>query len=165
MHRTTLLPACTLLALSACVSLPAGPSLPAYPGTAKTFDQFTADDAACRQYALASAGGKTAQQAANESAVASAAVGTAVGAAAGALIGGSQGAGVGAGTGLIVGSAVGANTAQQSGYGTQQRYDMGYYQCMYAKGEKVPVAGGFAPPPGAVYASPYPAPSPYPYAH
>ena len=51
-----------LLALCACVSLPEGPSLPAYPGTKKTFDQFSADDAACRQYALASVGGKTAQQ-------------------------------------------------------------------------------------------------------
>ena len=86
-----------LLALCACVSLPEGPSLPAYPGTKKTFDQFSADDAACRQYALASVGGKTAQQRATESPVASAAVGTAVGAAAGALAGGSEGAGVGAG--------------------------------------------------------------------
>jgi hypothetical protein len=28
---------------------------------------------------------------------------------------------------------------------------------MYEKGDKVPVAGGFVPPHGAVYASPYPA--------
>jgi hypothetical protein len=57
---------------------------------------------------------------------------------------------------LIVGSAVGANTAQQAGYSTQQRYDVAYLQCMYEKGDKVPVAAGFAPPQGAVYASPYP---------
>jgi Glycine-zipper domain len=162
MYRRTLISVGALLALAGCVNLPAGPSLPAYPGTAKTFDQFSADDAACRQYALASAGGKTAQQAAQASAVESAAVGTAVGAAAGALIGGSEGAGVGAGTGLVVGSAVGASTAQQSAYGTQQRYDAAYFQCMYAKGEKVPVASGFVPPPGAVYASPYPQPYRYP---
>lgn len=162
MYRRTLFLGGGLLVLAGCVSLPPGPSLPAYPGTAKTFDQFSADDAACRQYALASAGGKTAQQAAQASAVESAAVGTAVGAAAGALIGGGKGAGIGAGTGLVVGSAVGANTAQQSAYGTQQRYDGAYFQCMYAKGEKVPIAGGFAPPPGAVYASPYPQPYRYP---
>lgn len=161
MYSKNLFPIGAFLALAGCVSLPPGPSVIAYPGTLKSFELFTADDASCRQYALASVGGKTAQQAADTSAVESAAIGTAVGAAAGALIGGSQGAGVGAGTGLLVGSAVGASTAQQAGYTTQQRYDIGYLQCMYARGEKVPVTGGFVPPPGAVYASPYPAPSPY----
>jgi hypothetical protein len=135
----------------------------AYPGSHKTFEQFRADDAACRQYALESAGGKTAQQAATQSAVESAAIGTAIGAAAGALIGGSSSsAGAGAGTGLIVGSAVGADSAQRAGYGTQQRYDSAYLQCMYEKGEKVPVAAGIVPPPGAVYASPYPMAPPHP---
>lgn len=162
MYSKTLLSMGALVALSGCATLPTGPSVAAYPGTGRTFDQFRADDTACRQYALDSVGGKTPQQAAQTSAVESAAIGTAIGAAAGALIGGGEGAGVGAGTGLVVGSAVGASSAQQAGYTTQQRYDVGYFQCMYAKGEKVPVVGGFVPPPGAVYASPYPAPGRYP---
>ena len=152
-----------VLTLAGCVSLPNGPTYPAYPGTGKNYDQFAADDAACRQYALAAIGGKTPQQAAQTSAVASAAIGTAVGAAAGALIGGGgEAAGVGAGTGLLVGSAVGASSAQESGWGTQQRFDFAYFQCMYEKGDKVPVAAGFAPPPGAVYASPYSSTRPHP---
>jgi len=158
MYRKTLFVLGAFLAVSGCASLPNGPSVVAYPGSQKTFDQFRADDVSCRQYALDSVGGKTAQQAATTSAVESAAIGTAIGAAAGALIGGSSsGAGVGAGTGLIVGSAVGANSAQHAAYNTQQRYDTAYLQCMYEKGDKVPVAGGFVPPHGAVYASPYPA--------
>ncbi len=145
----------TLLTLGGCASLPTGPSVTAYPGTGRSFDQFRADDAVCRQYALDYVGGKTPHQAAQASAVESAVVGTAIGAAAGALIGGGQGAGIGAGTGLVVGSAVGANAASHSAYSTQQHYDTAYLQCMYAHGDKVPVTSGFVPPPGAVPTSPY----------
>lgn len=160
MSAKTLLPlTCVAVALGGCASFPTGPSLAAYPGTGRTFDQFRSDDMACRQYALDAIGGKTPQQAAQSSAVESAAVGTAVGAAAGALIGGKEGAGVGAGTGLIVGSAVGADSGQRAGYGSQRNYDTAYYQCMYEKGDKVPVAAGFVPPGNAVYASPYPTPA------
>jgi len=71
-------------------------------------------------------------------------VGTVVGAAAGALIDGSSGAGVGAGVGLLTGALVGSSTGSASAYTLQQRYDIGYTQCMYAKGHKVPVSGRFA---------------------
>lgn len=46
--------------------------------------------------------------------------------------------------------------AQREGTASQRRYDMAYMQCMYAKGHRVPVAGGTAgyTPPGAPTASP-----------
>jgi hypothetical protein len=39
--------------------------------------------------------------------------------------------------------------AQQSGTGGGWRYDIAYTQCMYIKGNKVPVTGGFRPAPTA----------------
>lgn len=136
-----------MLLVAGCVSVPAGPSVLALPGTGKTFDQFRADDAECRNYAQVQTGGTTANQSANAAALKSAAVGTAVGAVAGAAIGGHEGAGVGAGSGLLIGSMAGADAAESSARGTQRHYDNAYVQCMYAKGEKVPVSGSghFAP--------------------
>ncbi len=129
------------LLITACVSMPSGPSMMVLPGTGKSFDQFRADDRECRHYALESVGGATPSQAATDSGVKSAAVGTVLGAAAGAAMGGHEGAGVGAGTGLLVGGLAGTESAQVSGYGVQRRYDISYVQCMYAKGHKVPVSG------------------------
>ena len=131
-----------VLLLAGCASLPAGPSVMALPGTGKSFDQFRGDDAECRRYAQHQGGGGGANQAAVDAGVRSAVVGTAVGAVAGAAIGGRGGAGVGAGTGLLVGSMVGTETAQVSAYGTQRNYDNAYVQCMYAKGQRVPVTAG-----------------------
>jgi hypothetical protein len=130
----------TLLFLSSCASVPNGPSTMALPGTGKDFDQFRSDDSYCRQFAQEQIGGTTANQAANDSFARSAAVGTALGAAVGAAADGGRGAGVGAATGLLVGSAVGVNEANASSYGTQSRYDNAYIQCMYAKGNSVPVS-------------------------
>jgi outer membrane lipoprotein SlyB len=127
--------------VAACTTLPEGPNVTALPGTGKSFDQFRADDADCRQFAMEQIGGKSPNQVASDRGVESAVVGTVVGAAAGAALGGGRGAGIGAGTGLLVGSAAGAGAAESSGYGMQRRYDNAYVQCMYAKGERVPVAG------------------------
>jgi hypothetical protein len=127
--------------LTACATMPNGPSTMALPGTGKSFDQFRADDAMCRQYAQSQIGGTTANQSANESFAKSAAVGTALGAAVGAAAGGGRGAGVGAATGLLVGSMVGVDAASVSSYGTQHRYDNAYTQCMYASGHRVAVSG------------------------
>ena len=178
-------PLLALLSVAACTTIPTGPSAMALPGTGKNFDQFRADDADCRQYALSQVGGASANDNAIDSGVKSAAVGAAVGALAGAAMGGHQGAGVGAGVGLLAGSAAGANAGQASGYGSQRRYDNAYIQCMYAKGERVPVSGqlheeaarpryapapGYAPPaPSPAYAPPppppgYPPPPPPGYA-
>jgi hypothetical protein len=157
-------PLAALLALAACATIPTGPSIMALPGTGKSFDQFRIDDADCRQFALSQIGGTTANEASIRSGVASAAVGAGVGALAGAAMGGHRSAGTGAGVGLLAGSAMGAGAGQASGYALQRRYDYAYIQCMYAKGERVPVSGqlmqGPAPaanpqPPG-VYAPPPP---------
>jgi len=131
----------TLLLFAGCASVPTGPSVMALPGSDKSFEQFRSDDAQCRQFALSQVGGVAAGHAAVDAGVTSAAVGTLVGAAAGAAIGGHNGAGVGAGTGLLVGSMAGSDAARSSAYGTQRNYDHAYIQCMYAKGEQVPVSG------------------------
>jgi len=135
MKRALLLP----LLLVGCASAPSGPGVLVLPGSGKNFDQFRADESDCRQYASAQVGGTTANQAANSAAVGSAAVGTAIGAVAGAALGGQQGAAVGAGMGLAGGALVGAGNAQVAGRTTQQRYDFGYQQCMYAQGHKIPM--------------------------
>jgi hypothetical protein len=133
-----------LLALAGCVSVPSGPSQMSLPGTGKSFDQFRADDNECRQYASSQVGGSSPEQAATDSGVKSAAAGTAVGAAAGALIGGTgNAAAAGAGVGLLGGALIGSSAGYSSGYSLQHRYDVGYTQCMYAKGHKVPVTGRY----------------------
>ena len=154
-------------ALSGCVSVPTGPSVMALPGTSKSFDQFRIDDTVCRQFAYEQAGGLTAQQAGQNAAVSSALIGTALGAAAGAAIGsttGDMGAGaaIGAGTGLIAGSAAGSGYAASSYYEAQWRYDNAYIQCMYAKGNRVPVSGQFNSPETSGPSRMMPPPADYP---
>ncbi len=129
------------LLLSACVTVPAGPSMSALPGSRKAWDQFQADDVACRQFA-AQQGGVPAEAAANAG-VSSAIVGTVLGAAVGGLLGGGEGAAVGAGMGLFTGGVVGAGNAQVAGSVTQQRFDNAYFQCMYASGHRVPAPAGY----------------------
>lgn len=139
--RPAWLPALGVLGLvSACTTMPIGPSVMALPGTSKNFDQFRADDYECRTFAQSQIEGATAERSAMESGIKSAAVGTAVGAVAGAAMGGQRDAGLGAGVGLLAGSLAGVGAAQTSGRTVQQRYDQSYIQCMYAKGEKVPVS-------------------------
>lgn len=126
---------------AACVTAPSGPSVLVLPGSAKSFEQFRADDYECRQYADFQVNGTTPERAAEQSGVKSAAIGTAVGAVAGGLLGGHDGAAAGAGAGLLVGAAAGSGAARSSQLGAQQRYDYAFQQCMYAKGHKVPVEG------------------------
>ena len=129
------------LAAAGCASLPSGPSVLALPGTGKSFDEFRVDDDLCRRYASAQVGGVGPNQAANDSAVRNAALGTVIGAVAGAAIGGNQGAGVGAGTGLLFGTMAGSSAASSGVYGSQRSYDHAYIQCMYGRGQRVPVIG------------------------
>lgn len=133
------------LLLTGCASLPSGPSVMALPGSGRSFDEFRADDRACRDYAFQRIGGTARASEVRDAAIRDAAVGAAVGAVAGAAIGGRSGAGVGAGTGLIVGSVAGSGGAQTAGYGGQRQYDHAYVQCMYAKGHRVPVSGSYTP--------------------
>jgi hypothetical protein len=149
------------LAVGACATIPSGPSVMVLPGTGKSFDQFRADDYECRQFAQYQVGGKEAGEAASESVAKSAALGTAVGAAAGAALGGRSGAAAGAGGGLLFGTAAGAGEGDRSAYGLQRRYDQAFIQCMYAKGNKVPVSGRFTSS-SPSYAPPPPPPPPPP---
>jgi len=167
--RSVVLAAVTsVLLLGGCVVLPTAPTVAALPGSQKGFDQFRADEDACRSYSYAAVGG--AGQVATNNAAANAAVGTAIGAAAGAIIGsatGQAGAGaaIGAGTGLLFGGIAGADYAGYSSYQLQRQYDVTYVQCMYARGNRVPgrfVYRGpprrYAPPYAPPYAPDYPPP-------
>ncbi len=153
-----------LIFLAACATPPpSGPSVMVLPGSGKSFDQFRYDDFECRQYASSQVGGTTAADAQTNSAIKSAAVGTAVGAAAGGLMGGNSGAGVGAGVGLAAGALAGTDASSRSGYSLQQRYDIGYQQCMYAKGNQIPMAANrYAPRRAAPSAAPSVVPPPPP---
>jgi len=147
--KSMLLVAPLALALGACATVPTGPSVMVLPGTGKPFEQFQADDGACRQFALRSAG-ITTKKAAGDTMITGAAVGTAVGAAAGAALGAAAGnpaigAAAGAGVGLLGGTAVGGSYADANVHSVQRRYDVGYMQCMYAKGNQIPVSRGSVP--------------------
>jgi hypothetical protein len=136
--------------LAACVTIPNGPSVTSLPGRGKSFEQFRAEDLDCRQYATNAIGGATPEAAQTESAVKSGVVGAAVGGLAGAAIGGHNSAATGAGVGLLMGAMTGSAAAASSGYDSQRRYDSAYVQCMYAKGNQVPMsaparAAGYRP--------------------
>jgi len=152
-----------VVGLTACVTVPSGPSVMVLPGSHKTFDQFQADGYSCQAYAQQTVGlppGQVAADAATSNAVAGTLIGAAAGAAIGSVTGrAGPGAAIGAGTGLLLGSAAGSNAYGATYYGVQRRYDQAYVQCMYAKGNQVPVRSdyrrgppGYGPPP--VYGPP-----------
>ncbi|MGH7312491.1 MAG: YMGG-like glycine zipper-containing protein [Candidatus Rokuibacteriota bacterium] len=170
MVRPVLLALAAVVSLTACATVPTGPSVMVLPGTGKPFELFQVDDAACRQWAFQNAGGNPGQ-AATQSTVSGAAIGTAIGATAGAVIGAAAGnpatgAAIGAGTGLLTGTAAGAS----AGYGyageAQRRYDIAYQQCMYAKGNQIPGVvrtakpNRYPPPPPGTQPRPGPQPPP-----
>jgi len=166
-----------LAMVTGCATLPSAPNVMVLPGSGKSFEAFQYDDYVCRDWATQQLG-TTPQNAASGAAVTSAAVGTVVGAATGAAIGAAygnpaMGAAVGSGVGLLGGTTVGANQAAGTEYALQRRYDNAYVQCMYAKGNQVPVRGYAghspaqhvsAPPPPPHYSNipPPPAGSPPP---
>src|SRR2546430_4737134 len=109
--RTGVLALVFTLSLGACATVPLGPSVMVLPGTGKSFDQFQADDAVCRQWASVQTG-TTPQQAGGSSTAKSGVLGTLLGAGLGAAIGAATGhpgvgAAVGAGGGLLAGAAGG----------------------------------------------------------
>ncbi len=134
----------SLFVLSACATMPLGPSVLVLPGSGKSFEQFQEDNAMCRDWA-AQESGTNPQQAGENRAAAGAAIGTLVGAGAGAAIGaavGNPGAGaaIGAGSGLVLGTAGGVDAGQGWYYEVQRRYDNAFQQCMYAKGNQIPMS-------------------------
>jgi hypothetical protein len=165
MAHGRILALCTAALMSGCVIVPTAPMVVALPGSQKTFEQFGADDAACRAFAYGGVAGPG--QAAAGNAAANAAVGTALGAAAGAIIGGATGsagtgAAIGAGTGLLFGSAAASPYAGWSSYDLQYQYDVVYAQCMYDRGNRVPAGFAYAAPrapPARAAPAPYPPPN------
>ena len=151
MRKLWIIPIAAGLVLAGCATLPSGPSVMVLPGRGKDFEAFKVDDAVCRQWALQQIGALP-QEAATNAAVSGAAVGTVLGAASGAAVGAAAGspatgAAVGSGVGLLGGSAAGANQAARTEGSLQYRYDIAYMQCMYVKGNQIPVpAGAYQPP-------------------
>jgi hypothetical protein len=163
MVRSVALVVIAALVMTACATVPTGPSVMVLPGSGKNFEQFQSDDAVCRQWAIQQTG-TTTGRASTQSAVSGAAIGTILGAAVGAAVGAAAGspatgAAVGAGAGLLGGTAVGASGAGRSSSSVQSRYDMTYLQCMYAKGNQIPMPGGSRP---AYATQPTAAPPPAP---
>ena len=134
----TKLPVLLLLLLSACAAVPRGPSVAVMPGPGKSFEQFQADDAACRTYADRS--NADVNKIGADNVVTGATVGALIGAAAGALMGGHHGGENGAGVGLLMGTAAGSGNAGGVQHDVQRRYDTSYEQCMYSKGHQLPQA-------------------------
>src|SRR5881296_3882449 len=147
--RTGVLALVFIFSLGACATVQLGPSVMVLPGTGKSFDQFQADDAVCRQWASVQTG-TTPQQAAGSSAAKSGVLGT--------LLGAGLGAAIGAATGHPgVGAAVGAGAGETAAHQVQQRYNNAYEQCMYAKGNQIPAAA-LPSPRGTSFAAPPPPP-------
>jgi len=156
-HSILILLFSLLFFVCSCATIPSGPSVAVMPPPGKSFDAFRADDAVCRDWASQHIG-QSAQEAANASTVKSAAVGTAVGAGLGAAIGAASGhmgtgLGIGAASGLLLGTLAGTNASEASGYTAQNRYDIAYQQCMYAKGNLLP---GMTAPAARRYSAPPP---------
>jgi hypothetical protein len=162
MSKLRVLPLAAGLVLAGCATIPTGPSVMVLPGTGKDFEQFKVDDAVCRQWALQQTG-TSPGKASTSGAASGAAIGTALGAASGAAIGAASGnagtgAAVGSGIGLLGGSVMGATYAGDAAWMAQRRYDIAYMQCMYSKGNRIPVRAQFQEP--ATTARPQPPPPP-----
>jgi hypothetical protein len=128
--------------LSACATVPTGPSVMVWPGPWKPFEVFQSDDAVCRQWAAQQCG-TSPSDAFNQNLFAGAGIGTLLGAGLGAAIGAAYGdvgagAAIGAASGLLSGTAMATDPAYAAGYAVQRRYDNAYLQCMYAKGNQIP---------------------------
>ncbi len=151
----------SLIALSACATMPTGPMVRVMPGPNKPFEVFVQDQNQCKAYAYQQVAGQAEQE--NNKAVGAAILTTAIGAALGAAV--SHNAGAGAGTGAAIGAtagtAIGAGNSNDANYSIQRRYDIAFQQCMYAKGNQVP--GYSAPTYSAPPPPPASAPPPPPY--
>lgn len=153
--RILLLPLGAVTLLGACAQIPTQPTIAVMPAPNKPFEVFQNDDAVCRGFANQQVGGETAGGTVNNNTATGAVAGAAIGAAAGAVIGGGKGAGIGAGSGLLLGAAAGNSNGYGSAYGLQRQYNIAYAQCMYSKGNQLPVQQ-------PTYQTAYPQPGYYP---
>ena len=136
------------LLVSGCAQTPLGPTVQVMPGPGKSFDQFTYDQAGCKQFAEGAVAGQA--QNANTRGIGAAALTTGLAAGLGAAIGGGRGAGIGAASGALGGAGIGGGMSSREQGGIQAQYDNAFAQCMYAKGNMVPGYGPMmvnAPPP------------------
>src|SRR5207249_6565113 len=164
MRTQRVFPVAVGLLMTACATVPAGPSVMVLPGNGKNFEQFQADDAVCRQWA-AQQTGTTTKQAATESAVSGAAIGTVLGAAAGAAVGAaakspSTGAAVGAGAGLLGGAAIGGSTRRAQGPKGRTGTTRTNMSGSTARGTRIPMARASFPPPTVGHPAAPPPPHP-----
>src|SRR4030067_3765901 len=114
-----------VVGLSACATVPSGPSVRVLPGPWKPFEVFQSDDAVCRQWA-AQQSGTSPGEAASKTLAGGAAVGTLLGAGLGALIGSTSGqagagAAIGAASGLLSGHAPATDPAYAAASAVQRR--------------------------------------------
>jgi uncharacterized protein YcfJ len=158
--------------VSGCATTPEGPRVAVMPAPGKPFDVFAQDENTCRGYASQAVAGEADR--ANGNGVAAALIGAALGAGIGTAVDKGHGASVGLAYGTAAGTAVGASQSNAANYSIQQRYDIAYEQCMYAKGNQVPgyTGAGYGgtpppPPPGNGHWTPpppnYPPPPPPPH--
>jgi hypothetical protein len=159
------------LVLTACATMPTGPSVMVLPAQGKPFDLFQQEDASCRRWAEQQIG-MSPQAVVEKNTVTGAAVGTAIGAGLGAAIGSASGhagtgAAIGGASGLLLGTSAGADSGQVYGHEAQRRYDAAYLQCMYANGNQIPTTSrrtnrsyrppsSWPPPPPGTYGYPPP---------
>lgn len=127
-----------VLLLSACATVPLGPTVQVMPPPNKPFDLFQGDDAACRGYAAGIVKPEVDQ--ANQQMAGQLIVGAVLGAALGAAAGNGAGQAIAAGAvaGTTVATVANADTAAWASLSVQQRYDIAYSQCMYSRGDQVP---------------------------
>ena len=136
MNKITLLILCIPVALAGgCTTI--GPTAAVMPGPHKTLVAFDADRAACTQYSDQTLAG--AADTYNKSQIATVAAGAVLGAGLGGAIGGGRGAGIGAAGGAVAGTAADGIAGNRQLDSLQRRYDIAYSQCMYLKGNNVPI--------------------------
>ena len=73
-RKAVVVPVVAGLLLSACATIPTGPTVMVLPGGGKSFEQFQGDDAVCRQWAFQQSGA-TSNQTSTQSTVSGAAGG------------------------------------------------------------------------------------------
>ncbi|ADE11808.1 glycine zipper family protein [Sideroxydans lithotrophicus] len=116
------------LVLTGCTTTPVGPHVEVLPAQGKPFETFMEDEQTCRSYAQNSIVRSRYEPASHSFA----------GATAGALSGGQASTASGGSAGLAAGSMLGVETSPNSSEDAQQRYDIAYAKCMYAKGNQIP---------------------------
>lgn len=131
--------------LAGCAQTPVNPTVGVAPSPSKSFQEFQADQAYCKQFAQSQVAGQ-AQQADRSTLIGAGggALGGAALGAAGGAIGGNAGAGaaIGALSGLVLGTAGGAYASNQQQKSTEAAFNNAYAQCMYSRGNDVQ---GFPP--------------------